>query len=119
MQSRFSILMLILALSACGQGNSGDSEVVKQGAELFASNSCNLCHGDDARGSDGGPSLSGLAEHYTVEDLMEYLKDPDAVLENSARLSKRAEEFDALMPSYEHLDDADRRKLATFVLSLE
>ncbi|MGC3997353.1 MAG: cbb3-type cytochrome c oxidase subunit II [Anaeromyxobacter sp.] len=35
----------------------GDAAAVARGARLFADNGCSACHGDDARGAEGVPSL--------------------------------------------------------------
>ncbi|GEM_PF-586992 len=112
-------LLLALVAAACGGKSESQSGQVQHGAELFISRNCVTCHGPGGEGRPTGPSLLGLAEHYDVDSMVEYLKNPDAVLQRDARLRERAEGIGALMPRYNYLPDEELRDIAAYVLSLE
>jgi len=117
-----SVLLLltlaVVALSACGGKSEPQARDVQEGAALFASRNCVTCHGAEAEGQPAGPELRGLDEFYTQEELVEYLKNPDAAMERDGRLRKRSEGFGALMPRYNYLPQKELEKLAIYVLSL-
>jgi mono/diheme cytochrome c family protein len=113
------LVLFALGAAACGGKAGPQSGEVQRGAELFISRNCVTCHGAGGEGRPTGPSLLGLAEHYDVDGMVEYLKNPDAVLQRDARLRERAEGIGALMPRYNYLPDEELRDIATYVLSLE
>jgi cytochrome c553 len=83
---------------------------------LFRDWACGICHGDDRLGTEMAPPLIGLAEHWTVASLAEYLLDPQAVQERDPRLKAMQREYPGMiMPSYDHPED-ERRALATWLL---
>ena len=54
-------------------------EQADRGTELFESNGCAVCHGEDMRGGDFGPSLAGIVfiihwRDQTAEDLFEFMQ---------------------------------------------
>lgn len=116
---RTVMLLLLFAAVGCGGNGVPDPALAAEGAVLFAGSKCGSCHGEDARGAIGGPSLHGIAEHYSVESMMTYLENPDVALEEDERLRERAEGYGAFMPRYDYLDEDTRRKLAHYVLSLQ
>ena len=52
--------------------------VAAHGKSVFAEQSCDACHGDDARGTDSAPSLVGVAGKYPNGQLRTLLKTPNA-----------------------------------------
>ncbi len=112
------ICIVVFTISACASKSEPQPRDVQQGAALFLSRNCVTCHGPEAEGQPTGPELRDLDEYYTVETLVEYLNDPDAVVARDQRLRKRAEGFGALMPRYNYLPQEELEKLAMYVLSL-
>jgi len=111
----------LAALAACSALAGSCSEPARErsaanatGAEVFRVN-CAACHGPQGEGSSMGlgPRLVGLAEHWTVERLVEYVDDPAAFAAKDPRLGQRP------MPAIARsVSAADRRALAEHVLRL-
>ena len=60
---------------------------------------CASCHGESREGKRSGPPLTGLAEHWSAEQLARYLADPDAVVRATPRLAHKAEQYAIAMPA--------------------
>lgn len=69
------------------------------GWQAYIDLNCASCHGDDREGQRSGPALIGLAKHWSVDGLVDYLTDPDAVVKANPRLSYKAEKYAIGMPS--------------------
>jgi mono/diheme cytochrome c family protein len=108
----------VLLVSACDSRSGQGGADVQEGAALFISRNCITCHGAGGNGATAGPRLRDLSKHYTIESMIEYLKDPDAAMKRDERLRKRAEGFGALMPKYNYLPEDELKKLSVYVLSL-
>jgi cytochrome c2 len=88
------------------------------GAELFANFRCTSCHGNDYKGTQKGPALTVLGEHYSREDLIAYLRNPKSFMD-SERLKAYREQFPGIiMPSYSNKDVKELGKIADFLLGL-
>jgi hypothetical protein len=87
----------------CGQRQPtpppGLNEVQLAGWKAYIDLNCGKCHGDTRQGQRSGPSLTGLAAHWSAEELVSYLTDPDAVVKNNPRLAYKAEKYAIGMPS--------------------
>jgi mono/diheme cytochrome c family protein len=68
------------------------------GWKAYVDLNCASCHGEDREGKRSGPPLTELAEHWTPEDLVSYLEDPDAAVRSNPRLAYRAEKYAIGMP---------------------
>ena len=111
--ARFLLGPLVF-LAACS-GPATDAPAGEQaGALLYETQSCGTCHGPDGASAfwRPGPDLLPHLDTWTVDTLAAYLADPAAVAEGIERLG------DSSMPEYGHLDEATRRRLALYVLSL-
>ena len=60
---------------------------------------CASCHGEDREGKRSGPPLNGLAEHWSADQLVSYLADPEAVVKATPRLALKAERYAISMPA--------------------
>lgn len=101
---------VLLALAAAGC-----SQPVSPGRQAYVNTGCVRCHGPALAGTAEGPPLQLLRQHWDEDSLVEYLKDPNAVMANDERLRRLAEQYPAPMPAY-RMTDEDRRALAAFVL---
>jgi len=52
--------------------------LMAHGKDVFAAQSCDACHGADARGTDSAPSLIGVAAKYPGDRLKSVLESPTA-----------------------------------------
>lgn len=108
-------LVLASVSSGACSGPAVETPVPQQpGAVLYVTQRCALCHGDDGSSAfwRPGPDLLPNLDRWTVDSLADYLEDPAAVAADIDRLDGED------MPAYPHLDEATRRRLAAYVLSL-
>ena len=80
-ETAISCLVLLLGLAglACSpvaEPPAQESEIVRQGRQIFQSDACPTCHGRDRTGTNNGPSLQGLRSRWNEEDLIRFLRDP-------------------------------------------
>lgn len=71
-------ICLSLALPAAAQ----DKAKADKGAALFTSEQCVMCHSVGTKGNKKGP-LDGVAAKLKVEEIREWLTDPDAMREKT------------------------------------
>jgi mono/diheme cytochrome c family protein len=88
------------------------------GKELIARVGCYNCHGSDLTGTPQGPSLIGVSQYWSRDQLINYLRNP-----NSFMSSKRLEDYkqkypNVMMPSYNNIDVKDLGKIAEYLLQL-
>jgi mono/diheme cytochrome c family protein len=102
---------------ACG-GDSAGKSAPASGAQLFTV-SCALCHTESAQGGPLGPSLIGVAPHWTKETLIAYLRDPVGYAAKDPRLKAQGAKFKMPMMSFKTTPQADLEKIAEYVLSLK
>jgi mono/diheme cytochrome c family protein len=77
----------------------GLTEVQSAGWQAYIDLNCASCHGEDREGQRSGPPLIGLTKHWSVDGLVDYLTDPNAVVEANPRLAYKAEKYAIGMPS--------------------
>ena len=87
-----------------------------RGAGVYVAEGCGLCHGDDRAGTEIGPPLTGLADHWQTENLAAFLRDPAPMLASDPRLQEMAPNFETEMPGVSEADDAGVRDLVAFLL---
>jgi hypothetical protein len=76
----------------------GLDEVQLAGWQAYADLDCASCHGENREGQRSGPALTGLADHWTADQLVSYLIDPDGMVRTSPRLAYKAEKYAIGMP---------------------
>jgi len=80
---------------------------------------CNGCHGAEGGGGMLGPTLQGIAEHWTVDDLAEFIANPAPFVADRPRLKEMLEvDYKMQMTANATLTESERRALAEWVLSL-
>lgn len=113
----FALGLSFVGLAACGSGDATpqDPGAPPSARELFLSN-CARCHGRSGEGSFMAPTLAGVEQHWDVERLQRYLRDPDKVIAEDERLEKQGRKYGTRMPTFQHLTPDERRALAQWVL---
>jgi cytochrome c551/c552 len=94
-------------------------EAVDAAKAVYRKAACFGCHGHEAKGAMAGPTLSGLAAHWTADDLSEFIADPAAGAADDERLTELAGRF--AMPMARPmvpLTPAERLQLAEWLLTL-
>jgi cytochrome c551/c552 len=102
----------ILVLAACGAPGPepGTPEA------FYVDLGCAKCHGNEREGLRSGPPLDNLQDRWREESLVEYFKDPKAVMEATPRLKYMAEKYPIVMPAFPNTSDDDLFALARYVL---
>ncbi len=108
------LAVAVLLLAGCSGPSTDLAPAEQDGALLYATQKCALCHGDDGASAwwRPGPDLRPHLGDWTVDGLAAYLLDPIGTAEGIDRLAGDG------MPAYEHLDEPTRRRLAAYVLAL-
>ncbi len=97
--------MCALVAVAWGRGSRqptpplGLTEAQTAGWQAYVDLNCASCHGENREGKRSGPTLHGLVEHWSAEQLVSYLADPDAVVKANPRLAYKAEQYAIAMPA--------------------
>jgi len=110
------LLLAPLALLAACSSPTTDVPLEEQDGELlYKSQACGKCHGADGSSAFWlpGPDLRTHLDAWTVDTLAAYLADPMTVAKGIERLAGEGK-----MPEFSHLDEASRRRLAEFVLTM-
>ena len=96
-------IALVAATIGCGESPPtpppGLDDVQLAGWQGYVDLNCAACHGASRQGQRSGPPLNGLAEHWTADELVRYLSDPDSVVKISPRLAYKAERYAIGMPA--------------------
>ena len=109
-------------LSACGPSDPGADEAAAgsdpaHGEKLYATRACASCHGGKGAGLSTAPGFAGLDDHWTREQLAEYLGNPRAWIDKDARLRELKRRYSMEMPAF-GAPLPDRLALADHVLRL-
>lgn len=78
---------------------------------------CASCHGAELEGQRTAPKLTGLADRWSADQLVAYLRDPKAVQAATPRLAYMAERYPIEMPAYHHTDEETLRGLIGWLLA--
>lgn len=86
--------------------------------ELIARIGCVNCHGSDLNGTSKGPSLVGVNQYWSRDQLINYLRNPNSYM-SSKRFKDYKEKYPGvIMPSYNNIDVKDLGKIADYLLQL-
>lgn len=109
---------LLLAL-ACGGPYADLSpdqrEVAVRGRQLYEDHACGRCHGERREGQRTAPPLTGLAQHWTADALVGYLRDPGEVRGQVPRLLQLGDTYSLKMPPIDAPED-ELRDLAEYLI---
>lgn len=85
---------------------------------IYDLQNCANCHGASGEGTGLGPPLRDLGRWWDRAGLVDFLADPDRWEETDERLGRLAEEYSGNMQTYENLSEAERGRLADWLLEL-
>lgn len=105
-----------LVVNTMPQSNMSSENI--SGKELVARIGCYNCHGSDLGGTSQGPSLAGIKQYWSRDQLINYLRNPNSFM-NSNRFKDYKQKFpNVMMPSYNNIDVKDLGKIAEYLLQL-
>jgi len=86
---------------------------------LIRNNGCVSCHGSDLRGSNLGPSLMEVKQHWTSrEELISYLRNPSSFMDKDRFRAYKEKYPSVVMPPFNYLDVKDLGKIADYLRGL-
>ncbi len=103
----------VLVLASCGP--SGPTPGTPQAS--YVELGCAKCHGEARQGLRSGPPLANLQDRWRETELVSYLRNPKAVMEQEPRLAYMAEQYPIAMPGFVDTDEATLRELARYILT--
>ena len=111
---------LILTAGGCAEAKPtpppGLPDAYMAGWQVYVDLNCASCHGDLREGKRSGPVLTGLDTHWTRDQLVEYMKFPEAMIKSNPRLAYKSEDYAIAMPGYaDKADDAQLGALADYL----
>lgn len=114
---RACLLLSLLSCLGCSDDSAPPSSQKPDGPKLYVSKNCTTCHGPKHEGTFMAPPLIRLSEHWNVEDLASFLKEPNVWKQKSPRLAEHAKHYRSPMPPTFGTDE-ERRTLAEWLLTL-
>ena len=113
-------LTALAATLACGGADQPPSDLsaeAQQGWRAYRTLGCAPCHGDGLEGKRSGPALTDIDDHWTVETMVTYLKDPAEMVKTTPRLAYKAEQYPIAMPAFgDKADEVTLAALASYLL---
>lgn len=87
------------------------------GAEqLISSLNCGMCHGNDLNGTQMAPALNNLAQYWSRDNLINYLRNPSSY-SSDERFKEYKERYkNVIMPPYNNIDVKELGKIADYLL---
>jgi mono/diheme cytochrome c family protein len=70
--------VVAVVLTGAAAANAQNTVKAEQGAALFASQKCTMCHSAAGKGNPKGP-LDNVVSTYKVDEIRQWLLDPDAM----------------------------------------
>jgi cytochrome c2 len=84
--------------------------------ELIANFGCADCHGTNLDGTKKGPALQNIGEHFSREELIAYLRNPNSFM-GSERFQKYRKQFPGVvMPNFGNKNVKDLGKITDYLL---
>lgn len=108
--------------SAARPDDGADDLDIDAAIAVYESAACWTCHGRPHRAEEGlaGPALAGLDEHWTVEDLADFIDDPESWVAKRDRLAVLKSQYPLpMLPTTRPVPLEDRLLLARWLLTLE
>jgi cytochrome c553 len=96
-------------------GNESTAELT--GDKLYLSFGCVKCHGTDMTGTNMAPSLKGMKEFWTRDNLINYLRNPNSFMDSDRFKVYNQKYPNGIMPSFGNKDVKDLGKIADFLIT--
>ncbi|MDP3148265.1 MAG: c-type cytochrome [Ignavibacteria bacterium] len=100
------------------QANDSMASTEATGDVLVKQFNCNSCHGSDLKGTNMSPALVGLKTYYDRDKLINYLRNPNAYLEEERFKAYKDKFKNIVMPAYGNKDVKELGKIADYLLGL-
>jgi mono/diheme cytochrome c family protein len=84
--------------------------------DIYASRGCPTCHGANLEGTKMGPELTGLSKYWSKEELVTYMRNTAAFIDNERMVKYQDQYRRYIMPSYDTLNVKEVRLLADYLL---
>jgi hypothetical protein len=88
------------------------------GAQLLSNFGCLNCHGSQLEGASMGPKLTGLAEFWNRDRLINYLRNPGSFMDSDRFKEYKKKYPNMIMPAYGNKDVKDLGKIVDYLLEL-
>jgi len=86
-------------------------------AELIDRLGCRNCHGPNLTGTNMAPSLQGLKQYWSKDQLTNYLRNPSSFM-SSDRFREYEKKYPNMpMPSFNNIDVKELGKIAGYLLN--
>lgn len=105
-----------LSTNTVPQSNMSSENI--SGKDLIARIGCYNCHGSDLAGTAKGPSLAGINEFWSRDQLINYLRNPNSFMSSERFKNYQGKYPNVIMPSYNNIDVKDLGKIAEYLLTL-
>ena len=89
---RTIVLVALVVFAAAAPAKAQDTAKAEQGAALFTSQKCTMCHSVAGKGNPKGP-LDNVASTHKADDIRQWLVDPEAM-----RVKTKATRTPAMKP---------------------
>ena len=87
--------------------------------ELTAKLGCITCHGNELQGTRMGPPLRNIAEYWSRDKLINYLRNPSSFTDTE-RFMKFKEQYPGMiMPAFSHIEVKELGKIADYLMELK
>ena len=88
------------------------------GADLARRLGCLGCHGTDLKGTRMGPSLIGLSQNWSRDNLINYLRNPNSYMDSDRFKAYKEKYPGIIMPSFNNIDIKDLGRISDYLLTL-
>jgi len=87
--------------------------------DLMSKLGCITCHGNEMQGTKMGPSLHNVAEYWSRDKLINYLRNPTSFADTE-RFQQFEEKYPGMiMPAFSNIEVKELGKIADYLLGLK
>lgn len=108
--------LLLLALAAASAGCSGRGAAPATPEASYRERTCYRCHGADRSGTEIGPPLRSLREHWDADALVRYIADPAPFRDADPRIRELVDRYNGRLMRGVDLPEDEARALAEWLL---
>jgi mono/diheme cytochrome c family protein len=86
-------------------------------ADLINRLGCKNCHGSDLAGTNVAPSLKGLKQFWSKDQLTNYLRNPSSYMDSDRFKTYQQKYPNMVMPSFSNINVQELGKVAEYLLN--